>query len=734
METNVTQVQQFLTDISATRALDGLDDGFKDAEAHYNSFISDLEKFEQLFVAKGDPRGVKNSQMIMGNFNAFYSYGVKMAHAYIEGGPAFGNKLMLDFDKTSLVLQGSMNPFVKAQLKEMDFAIETAESNAGKARIVGLLLGLLVIVVSVLVARATVLDLTLYITKRKQAEDALRYSEQRFRDVSDAAGEYLWEIDANMVYTYVSNRSVEVKGYNPEELLGHTLMEFMPEEEIVQVAEIINRAIAYKVPFKLQHRDVTKSGTVLWEEVNGVPFYDESGGVVGLRGAGLNITERKQAEVEINNLAFYDPLTKLPNRRLLMDRIKQALASSARNGRKGALLFIDLDNFKSLNDTLGHDFGDLLLQQVAQRLESCVREGDTVARLGGDEYVVMLKDLSEHDIESAAQAETVGEKILTTLNQPYRLVAHEHYSTPSIGVSLFGKYEQNQEELLKQADIAMYQAKKAGRNTLRFFDLLMQDTINVRVALESDLRRAVAEQKQFQLYYQVQVASTGRAVGAESLLRWQHPKRGMVPPDKFIPLAEETGLILPLGHWIMATACQQLATWAAQPETAHLTLSVNVSAKQFHLANFVEEVLSLVDHFKIDATKLKLEITESMLLENVNDIITKMTALKVRGINFSMDDFGTGYSSLQYLKKLPLTQLKIDQSFVHEITTDDSDKAIVSTIIAMAQYMNMNVIAEGVETEEQRQLLLHKGCTSYQGYLFGKPMPIEQFNVLLKHA
>ena len=441
--------------------------------------------------------------------------------------------------------------------------------------------------------------------------------------------------------------------------------------------------------------------------------------------------ERKASESEIQSLAFYDSLTHLPNRRLLLDRLKQALASSMRSGREGALLFIDLDNFKTLNDTLGHDMGDLLLQQVAQRLQTCVREGDTVSRLGGDEFIVMLDDLSEESIEAAEQTESVGEKIIAELNHPYQLDVHEYRSTPSIGATLFGRHQQSADELMKQADIAMYQAKKAGRNTLRFFDPHMQDTINERAILEDELHAALVKHE-FQLYYQIQVGSSDRVLGAEALIRWNHPTRGTVSPLQFIPLAEETDLILPIGQWVLETACAQLKSWQENPLTRDLVLAVNVSAKQFRQPVFVAQVKSIVQRFAIDPKLLKLELTESLLLETIEDTIATMNALNEIGVQFSLDDFGTGYSSLQYLKQLPLDQLKIDKSFVRDLVTDNSDKAIVRTIIAMANSLSLNVIAEGVETDDQRQRLFNKGCNNYQGYLFSRPLPIEEFELLLK--
>jgi len=446
-----------------------------------------------------------------------------------------------------------------------------------------------------------------------------------------------------------------------------------------------------------------------------------------------DITEYKQVAAEIERLAYHDALTGLSNRLLLLDRLKQALVSSARNGRAGALLFIDLDNFKSLNDTLGHDTGDLLLQQVSQRLTSCIREGDTLARLGGDEFVVMLLDLSEHHIEAAAQSENIGEKILIALSQPYQLDNYTHRCTASIGVTLFSSNHQAADELMKQADIAMYQAKKAGRNALRFFDRQMQENVSARVSLEGELHNAL-EFQQFHLYYQIQVDSSNRPLGAEALIRWIHPVRGLVSPAQFIPLAEDSGLILPIGQWVLETACAQLKAWQQMEFTRDLTLAVNVSARQFHQTDFVAQVQAALQRHAINPKRLKLELTESLLQENIEDTIAIMTGLNECGIQFSLDDFGTGYSSLQYLKRLPLDQIKIDQSFVHDITKDSSDIAVVRATIAMARSLNLEVIAEGVETEEQQQLLLKNGCAQFQGYLFGRPVPIEAFEALLKQG
>ncbi len=468
-----------------------------------------------------------------------------------------------------------------------------------------------------------------------------------------------------------------------------------------------------------------------------VPFID-SALIVGVLVALLNelrneVKQRTVAEEMIEDLAFHDPLTGLSNRRLLLDRLHHAFAASARSGREGALLFIDLDNFKNLNDTLGHHVGDLLLQQTAHRLKSCIRESDTVACLGSDDFVVMLEELSEQPVEAATQTKIVADNILATLSQPYQFGTYEYRGTVCIGATIFSNHGQSEEELLKQADIAMYQAKKAGHNVLRFFNQQMQDAINDRVALEGELRNAL-ENQQFRLYYQIQTDSSRCPFGAEALIRWLHPERGLISPDQFIRLAEETGLILSIGQWVLDTACAQLKVWEKDALTRDLVLAVNVSAKQFHQTDFVVQVQAVVGRHAINPNLLKLELTESMLLDNIEDTITTMHVLKEIGIRLSLDDFGTGYSSLQYLKRLPLDQLKIDQSFVRDLADDSSDRAIVRTIIAMAQSLNLNVIAEGVETEDQRQILLSKGCIHYQGYLFGKPMPIEQFETLLKQG
>jgi diguanylate cyclase (GGDEF)-like protein len=412
-----------------------------------------------------------------------------------------------------------------------------------------------------------------------------------------------------------------------------------------------------------------------------------------------------------------------------LDRLKHALISSARSKKCGALLFIDLDNFKTLNDTYGHDSGDALLQQVAARLISCVRQDDTVARLGGDEFVVLLEDLSNEMAETAAIAKCVSEKILNSLNQSYLIENNFRYSTPSIGVTLFIDHQESVEELLKRADMAMYEAKSAGRNTVRFFDQKMQDMLMTKAALEDDLRRAILKEE-FQLYYQPQVISSGQLIGVEALLRWKHTLHGFISPADFIPLAEESGLIIPLGHWVLETACKQIVSWANSAEMNNLTIAVNVSAKQFYQPNFVEEVLTVLKITGANPLRLKLELTESILVEDIEDIIIKMTLLRAVGVSFSLDDFGTGYSSLSYLKRLPLDQLKIDQGFVKNILIDSNDAAIAKMVVALGLSLNLNVIAEGVEVEAQRDYLARLGCHAYQGYLFNRPLPLNELEKL----
>ncbi len=445
------------------------------------------------------------------------------------------------------------------------------------------------------------------------------------------------------------------------------------------------------------------------------------------------VAERKMADDEIRNLAYHDALTRLPNRRLLFDRLQHAIAASSRSGRYCALLFIDLDNFKTLNDTLGHDAGDLLLQEVSRRLATCLREGDTAARLGGDEFVVLLENLSENAQEAATQAETTGEKIHGALNQTYQLANHEYNGTPSIGVTLFTDHQDTVDELLKRADLAMYHAKSAGRNALRFFDPQMQAVITTRATLEAGLREALLKQ-QFLLYYQAQVDSQGHVTGAEALLRWQHPQGELVSPMEFIPLAEDTGLILLVGRWVLETACAQLALWAACPELAHLMVAVNVSAREFHHKDFVDQVKSVLVTSGARPQRLKLELTESLLLHDVEDTIVKMTALRAEGVSFSLDDFGTGYSSLSYLKRLPLDQVKIDRSFVRDVLTDAYDSAIARSVIDLGRNLGLGVIAEGVESGAQRDFVAANGCQNYQGYLFSRPLPLHEFEKFVRRA
>jgi diguanylate cyclase (GGDEF)-like protein/PAS domain S-box-containing protein len=446
-----------------------------------------------------------------------------------------------------------------------------------------------------------------------------------------------------------------------------------------------------------------------------------------------DITEKKQKDDLIYWQANYDQLTSLPNRRLLNDRLGQTLAANKRNGRYGALLFIDLDKFKTINDTLGHEYGDMLLIEVAKRLKICVRDADSVARLGGDEFVVLIESLSL-DAEGASQeAAQIAEKIRIALTTPYLLNQLECHTSPSIGVYLYSgnNDDESADEIIKRADIAMYQAKDSGRNAVRFFDPHMQQSVEIRAALELDLRRAIPDQ-QFQLYYQIQLDQDLRPLGAEALIRWKHPKRGMVPPAEFIPFSEESSLILEIGNWVLDTACRQIAAWSHNEQTRNLILAINISAKQFKQSDFVTQVAAMIQKHRIEPSRLKLELTESVALDNVDLVVVKMNELRhVLGITLSLDDFGTGYSSLSNLKRLPIHQVKIDRSFIRYITTDSSDAVMIKTIIDMAQNFGLNVIAEGVETKEQLTFLKENGCMAFQGYLFSEPIPLEEFEASL---
>jgi diguanylate cyclase (GGDEF)-like protein/PAS domain S-box-containing protein len=530
-------------------------------------------------------------------------------------------------------------------------------------------------------------------------------------------------VEVNAAFSRITGYSAEeVRGKNPQILSSGQHDHLYFEEMWTRIktdghwqGEIWNRR---------------KSGEIYPEWLSINPVRDKSGQITNYVGMFSDISQRKDAEAKIHQLAFYDSLTKLPNRQFLLGHLPKAFFSSMRNAHHGAIMLLDIDHFKTLNDTKGHEVGDLLLIEVASRISACLADEDIVVRLGGDEFIVTLESLSANSTEAANQAELVAEKIRNELNRPFVLNDYTHFSTPSIGIVLFRGNQDTLENLLKYADTAMYQAKTAGRNAIRFYDPNMQAAIEERADLEGELRQALVKD-QLRLYYQIQVDSAGRPTGAEVLLRWLHPERGLISPLDFIPLAEDTGLIVPIGLWVLRTACEQLKKWQNDVLKQGFTLAVNVSAKQFRQSDFVKQVQRTLLDSGAKPVYLKLELTESTVLENVDDTIAKMRELKLHGVSFSMDDFGTGYSSLQYLKHLPLDQIKIDRSFVSDITTDPSDAAIVHTIIAMSQALGLNVIAEGVETEAQREFLLSRGCHHFQGYLFSNPLPIAQFEALI---
>lgn len=592
---------------------------------------------------------------------------------------------------------------------------------------------------SLLVASAAIKVLTLSARRELSLASAnavaIRKFEEKYRQLFDSSSDAVMLLDAHGFFD-CNKATLEMFGYavvgefcvkHPGDL-SPALQPCGTDSLVLAQRHIATAMERGHHHFEWQHRRAD-NGWIFQAEVSLTAI--EMDGRRVLQAKVMDISERKQYEKQIHQLAFYDLLTGLPNRRLLLDRLQQAFSVSARNHQYGAILFLDLDHFKTLNDTKGHEIGDMLLKEVAARLLSCVNDGDTVARLGGDEFVVVLESLDNLADRAAEQAEHIAEKVRTALNQPYRLNERSHHATSSVGIVMFTGHQDGVDDLLKRADIAMYQAKSAGRNAIRFYDPETQSAIEARADLETELRLAL-EHRHFQLYYQIQVDGRKRPLGAEVLLRWQRPQHGLISPVEFIPVLEETGMIVPVGLWVLQTACAQLRTWQGSALTRDLRLAVNVSAKQFRQPDFVARVQRILQESGAKPSHLKLELTESIVLENIDETIAKMRELKLLGLSFSLDDFGTGYSSLQYLKQLPLDQIKIDRSFVRDIASDPNDAAIVQAIIAMSDALALSVLAEGVETDAQRDFLNDHGCHNFQGFLFGKPVPLDQFEVALR--
>nr|WP_253734699.1 bifunctional diguanylate cyclase/phosphodiesterase [Methylomonas sp. ZR1] len=558
------------------------------------------------------------------------------------------------------------------------------------------------------------------ISERKQAEEMLRISAIAFE--SQAA---MIVTSPDAIILRVNRAFTALTGYEAQEVMGQTPQMLNSGRHDKGFFTAMWTSLQETGHWQGEIWNRHKNGLIVAQWLTIAAVVAPDGRITHYVGTFSDITENKDAVAEIHRLAYYDPLTHLPNRRLLQDRLGQELVAGARNGLYGAILFLDLDNFKTLNDTRGHEAGDQLLIEVARRLRTSVRECDIVGRLGGDEFLVLLSDLSA-DVELAAmQTKQVGEKLLDALAHPYDINGYEFHCSASIGIRLYRDHELA-EDLLRHADLAMYQAKMAGRNAVRFFDPSMQALATARAELEKDLRLALS-QNQFKLYFQAQIYRNHQVVGAEALLRWQHPQRGLVSPLEFIALAEKTSLILPIGQCVLEAACTQLKQWEQHARSRQFRLAVNVSARQFRAADFVEQVRRTLDSHGVNPDLLELELTESLVLENINDTISKMHALREMGVRFSLDDFGTGYSSFSYLTQLPFDQLKIDRSFVHNIGIKTSDAVIVQTIIGMAHNLGIEVIAEGVETEAQRLFLEQHGCHACQGFLFSKPVPIDEF-------
>jgi diguanylate cyclase (GGDEF)-like protein/PAS domain S-box-containing protein len=538
--------------------------------------------------------------------------------------------------------------------------------------------------------------------------------------------------DANGVILRVNQAFTQSTGYSAEEAIGRKTAMLKSGRHDQAFYQALWKTLQEKHYWQGVIWNRRKNGKLYaeWLTINAV--LSPAGKVTHYVGSFSDITQNKEAEAEVHRLAYYDQLTQFPNRRLLQDRLGQALATAARSGMYGAVLFLDLDNFNTLNDTRGHDTGDQLLINVAHRLRQSLREADTVARLGGDEFVIVLENLGEDRSAAAALARDFGDRLCKDIARPYRLKGEDYVCTASLGVCLFDG-DETVEHLLKNADMAMYRAKDSGRNTVRFFDPEMQAALDKRSSLETALRQAL-ERRELQLYYQPQFNCSGQVIGAESLLRWRAADGAFISPADFIPLAESTGLILSIGAWVVDTACRQIKEWESDARASALQLSVNVSALQFRQENFVDQIRRLIEETAIVPARLKLELTESMILDDITTAINKIQTLRELGVAFSMDDFGTGYSSLAYLTRLPIDELKIDQSFVAKLPGTRNDQIIVETIITMGRNLGLRIVAEGVETETQRDFLEEHGCHSFQGYLFSRPLPLPELMSFLEQS
>jgi diguanylate cyclase (GGDEF)-like protein/PAS domain S-box-containing protein len=571
-------------------------------------------------------------------------------------------------------------------------------------------------------------------TKSVLSRQQLEMAHNRLReqsDLLDMAQDAIFVQDMESRVTYWNRGAERLFGWTSKEAMGQRVADIFPSavadvknafSSVVQLGE-------WTGELSKKHKD----GQSLIVESRCTLLRNDHGNPRAILAINTDVTDRKAADARIHNLAFHDVVTGLPNRVLLHERLECGCKSQLYQDSASALLFIDLDDFKTLNDTCSHDMGDMLLREVALRLISCVRKGDFVARFGGDEFVVLIEGLSADAGAAVAEAKSIGDKVLHACRQPYVLQNHEFEGTASIGATLFSGKQDTVDQLLKRADLALYRAKAQGRDTCCFFDPAMEASAASRAALLADLKRALQD-RQFELHYQPQLNNHGCVIGGEALLRWRHPRRGMVSPGEFIPLAESAGLIVDLGQWVLETACSQLAAWARHPEMEALNIAVNVSIRQFLDSHFVQRVEKALRESGANPHRLKLEVTESFMVEKVDETIARMTALKAYGISFSMDDFGTGYSSLSQLKRLPLDQLKIDQSFVRDVLLGVRDASIVRAIITLGQNLDLAVIAEGVETEEQRRFLEEHGCFDYQGYLFSGALTPLRFQAFVEET